>query len=278
MKTIKYIAILATVASLSACEQQPGDDVKGIRTEAGAVIYEQVSSAISQNVAVATLAQRVDEYINVETEGQRDSIKRLHLSKYEIEIDGRLVKLTGGVIWTFDTQGGSLQKPDAQWSVEAHYSEPYPSEGRVVIPTDGYQIRRVNQTTLKLAIKGHKTSQFSASGNLIVSYANAVTNDLTLYNVVGNGIMSTPEKALLVDYNIGVPLLKNSKDSTFMMSMNHPAHIDSPFVKGAINMEVVQASGSINVVADLRKSSLARVVVTIEMGGVVEDWIVRHYR
>lgn len=282
MKTIKYIALLAIAATLAACESQPGDNIENQRTKPGAVIYERTSGVIYQNVAVATLAQQVNEYINVDTDSQRDSIKNLHFKLYKIDTTDSEFTLSGDIIWIFKTTGRSLSETGTEWSIQARHKGVYPSDGRVVIPEDGYKIRRMERNIFQLTIKEHRTNQLITSGNLALSYTNAQSGNLSGYNVVGSGIMGTLDGSLVVDYNIHTPLLRMATITTLpgiqtskdMSYGQYIPYIWSPFAYGIIDMEVVQSSANHNIVADLTKSSAMNRIVNITMGGISENWMV----
>lgn len=145
----KYTIILIIAIVSIACKTSDGY-YNDEPTKPGKIAYNATRNYIESYIYLLNTAENVDLYRRAANSADKDSLALLYFYGYTItNPDLNTIMLSGYDVWTFKTNGRSLNADGAVWSI----SHKYKYDTRELIPEDGLIITKTAAEKWNLKIK-----------------------------------------------------------------------------------------------------------------------------
>lgn len=293
----KYILIIAIVIVSVACKISD-ENWDYSSTKAGRIAYNATQSGLTYYLNVLNMAENVDLYRQTTDLKEKDSLALLLFYGHTItNPDANTLVLSGTSIWTFTTNGKSLNSEGAIWRVsQSVYDKP-------IIPEDGFIITRtapekwnlkITNVVLDIHERGYyyyQTSNNSSDADLDVTRLVDRPQTLSIdsdYSISGEGKFyesesnydySSPNSQSTLTYIEIKYKSSDSKPLVFESVSESGYYFKNIFVNGIIDLEVLvngrEKADIINV--DMTTSRENDIIIKMRFNTVTEIYRPREY-
>lgn len=275
MKKIQYIILLSMFIGFTSCEKDKNKE-EGRLTEAGKIIYDEVTSTIEHYIWILNFAQKIDLYL------QSDDIKRRNVETWLfknytiLETENELIitkkgygdwkrennwlgEVTSDNYWKITRSSEeSLNTPSSQWNIETYYDK-----------DQTFQISTQTENTWNVLINNcYREDKAGPKSNAHLQIQMQSNHAFTRFDILNkysvkmaDNTLGSIEYDISTKYNITEPIL-------FEDNRRHK------FTEGEIAMEVTRSKNNADQAEpdNIITGILPNGDVSITFRGITEIW------